>query len=205
MVRKSIKPKKTKRNDGLAASKDKSRDVLARTGGGAGAEFVDGASKFLAAYGKFITPVIAAIIIAFGAYYFYTRSTTESEQELRNEIEQATKVDKLDELPGKMEEVISKADDAEMLRAFARYRYAIRAFELLERPYKPAQLKQVIGIMDGYLSEFGEDESRSAWNSRITNLKDALSADLKFLENDENKSLLPWTKDSVANKPETKV
>lgn len=206
MVRKSIKPKKKqKRNDGVAASKDKSRDVLARTGLSGGAAFVDGASKFLAAYGKFITPVVTIIILAFGAYYFYSRSSAESEQELRNEIEQATKVEKLEELPGKMEEVISKADDEEMLRGFARYRYATRAYELLKRPYKPAELEQVISIMDDYLKEFGESEEHPAWNTRITDLRAGLQSDLDFLASGENKANLPWTHHSSPAKPEVKI
>ncbi|MCA8911914.1 MAG: peptidylprolyl isomerase [Planctomycetes bacterium] len=204
MVRKSVKPKK-KRNDGVAASKDKSRDVLARTGLSGGAAFIDGASKFLASYGKFITPVVTLVIIAFGAYYFWNKATTESEQDLRNEIEKAAKVDKLDELPGKMEEVISKADDEEMLRAFARYRYAIRAYELLERPYKADQLTQVVKIMDDYLGEFKDSEEHPAWNTRITELRDGLKADAEFLDNKENQARLPWTHHSKPDKPEPKL
>ena len=91
MVRDKIKAKKSKQTEGLAASKDKSRDMVARTGLGAGAELIDGASKFLAAYGKFITPVVALLIISFGVYYFWNRSSKASEQELRNKIEQAAR------------------------------------------------------------------------------------------------------------------
>src|SRR5687767_12643093 len=123
MVRTKIKGKK--QSEGLAASKDKSRDILPRASMGRGAEFVDGASKFLAAYGKFITPVVAIVLIAIGGYYFWTKSKTGSEKELRNEIEKAAATDKFDELPGKMEEVITKAEEEEMLEVYASYRYAI--------------------------------------------------------------------------------
>lgn len=169
MVRDKIKAKGTKSKvEGLAASKDKSRDVVARTGLGAGAELVDGASKFLASYGKIIGPVVVLLIVTFGAYYFYTRSSGESELELRNKIEKAAQVEKLDELPGKMEEVIAEAEEEGMLQADAQYRYAIRAFELLDRPYKPEQLTKVIAIQQEYLDKHGENEQHPAWAKRVT-------------------------------------
>jgi cyclophilin family peptidyl-prolyl cis-trans isomerase len=206
MVRDKIKAKGTKSKvEGLAASKDKSRDVLARTGLGAGAELVDGASKFLASYGKFIGPAVVLLIIAFGAYYFWTRSSTESELELRNKIERAAQVGKLDELPGKMEEVIAEADEQGRLQADARYRYAIRAFELLERPYKPDQLKKVIDIQQEYLDKHGDSEQHPAWARRVTELQAALKADHEFLTSEANRKLLPWDHHSKPDKPQPKL
>ena len=204
MVRDKIKAKKSKQTEGLAASKDKSRDMVARTGLGAGAELIDGASKFLAAYGKFITPVVALLIIGFGVYYFWNRSSKASEQELRNKIEQAARVDKLDELPAKMDEVIAEAEEAEMLQADAQYRYAIRAFELMDRPYKPEQLTKVIGIMQAYVDKYADDEAHPAWATRVSELQASLKSDLDFLTSDKNKNLLPWDHHSKPDKPATK-
>lgn len=208
MVRTKTKAKAKKGSEGLAASKDKSRDILPRTSLGVGGEFVDGASKFLAAYGKFITPVVVVIIAAFAGYYFYTKSSAASEEELRTEIERAAQVDKLDELAGKMEPVIAKADDEETLQSFARYRHSMRAFELLERPYKTAELETVIKVMQAYMDHAGSDpekDQHTAWTQRITNLKSALEADLAFLNNSDNKKLLPWDHHSKADKPQATV
>ena len=206
MVRDKIKAKGTKSKvEGLAASKDKSRDVVARTGLGAGAELVDGASKFLASYGKIIGPVVVLLIVTFSAYYFYTRSSGESELDLRNKIEKAAQVEKLDELPGKMEEVIAEAEEEGMLQADAQYRYAIRAFELLDRPYKPEQLTKVIAIQQEYLDKQGENEQHPAWAKRVTDLQATLKADLEFLTSDNNKKLLPWDHHSKPDKPEPKL
>jgi peptidyl-prolyl cis-trans isomerase B (cyclophilin B) len=203
MVRTKIKGKK--QSEGLAASKDKSRDILPRASMGRGAEFVDGASKFLAAYGKFITPVVAIVLIAIGGYYFWTKSKTGSEKELRNEIEKAAATDKFDELPGKMEEVITKAEEEEMLEVYASYRYAIRAFELLDRPYKVDQLKKVVTVHSDFLEKHGENTEHPAWVERIKSLHAALAADLEFLSSDGNKKLLPWDHHSTPGKPETKL
>jgi len=205
MVRDKLKSK-NRQSEGLAASKDKSRDMLPRTGLGRGAEFVDGASKFLAAYGKFISPVVALIIIGFGAYYFYSKSQASAEQELRDEIEKAAATDKLDELHSKMEEVITKSEEEDMLQVYAGYRYSIRAFELLERPYKIEQLSKVVSIMADFLDKHGDKtEQHPAWIERVTSLHGALSSDLEFLSSDKNKALLPWDHHSTATKPETKL
>ena len=205
MVRTKLKGNK-KKGEPLAASKDKSRDVLARTGGGTGALMVDSASKFLASYGKFITPVLVAVIAGFFIYYFWTTSVAQSEGKFKSEIERAAQeAEKLDELPGKMETVIAQADEDEVLQAYSRYRFAMRANELLERPYKPEQLKQVIGIIGEYLELYGENEEYSAWNKRLTDLKATLQANYDFLTSDKNKDILPWTHNSEVKKPEPKL
>ncbi|MBZ0136856.1 MAG: peptidylprolyl isomerase [Planctomycetes bacterium] len=204
MVRTKVKGKK--KGELVAASKDKSRDVLARTGGGTGALMVDSASKFLASYGKFITPVVVLIIVGFGAYYYWTRSSSASEAELKNKIERAAaEAPKLNELPAKMEPIIAEADEEEKLQAYSRYRFAMRANELLERPYKPEQLKQVVGIIGGYLELYGEDEQYSAWNKRLADLQGTLQSNYDFLTSDKNKALLPWTHNSEPGKTEPNV
>lgn len=205
MVRTKVKGNK-KKGELVAASKDKSRDVLARTGGGTGALMVDSASKFLASYGKFITPVITIVIIGFFGYYFFTKSAAASESELKSKIERAAQeAEKLDELPGKMEPVIAEADEEEKLQAYSRYRFAMRGNELLERPYKPEQLKQVIGIIGQYLELYGENEEHSAWSKRLTGLRDTLQANYDFLTSKDNKKILPWTHHSEADKPAAKT
>lgn len=204
MVRTKIKGKK--KGEPLAASKDKSRDVLARTGGGTGALMVDSASKFLASYGKFITPVVVLIIIGFFGYYFWTNRAAASESELKSRIERAAQeAGKLDELPAKMEPLIAETDDEEMLQAYSRYRFAMRANELLERPYKPEQLKQVIGIIGQYLEPYGDSEAHSAWSKRLTDLRATLQANYDFLTSEDNKKVLPWTHNSEVSKPDPRL
>lgn len=199
------KIKKKTNDEPLAASKDAHRDVLPRTGLGVGATLVDGASKFMASYGKVLVPVVLIVIVALTAWWIIgTRSNT-SELELRNSIDKAAaSATKLEDLRGKMEVVIAEADEAKKLQAYAQYRFAVRAFELLSRPYKAEELKKAVAVFDEYSKKFGEEEKYSAWNARVKSLSSRLGADLAFLENAEKQKLLPWKKDTRFDRPAAK-
>jgi len=195
-IKKQIKP-----DEPLAASQDAHRDVLPRTGLSAGAQLIDGLSKFLAGYGKILVPLALAVIVALTTWWIVHSMRQTDEIDLRNKIDKAAAVAKLDELPGKMEEVIAEADEAERLQGYAQYRYSIRAFELLARPYKADELKKVIGIFDQYLSKFGEVAEQAGWNARIKGLRDRLTTDLAFLENPASVKRLPWDHKTKFDRP----
>lgn len=193
-------PKKNKKNQPVAASKDKHRDMGASTGLGAGADFVNSASKFLASYGKFIMPVLALGVIGLSVWYFWQTHSTHSERELRNLIDSKTSEESLDKLAPAMEEAIATAEEEEQMVDYAWYRYAVRAHELLERPYKKKQLDQVIGIIGDAVEAQGDE---SAQRTRLEAMKSRLEADEKFLTG--KTALLPWTKDSKPDKPEPRL
>lgn len=196
-IKKQIKP-----DEPLAASQDAHRDVLPRTGLSAGAQIIDGLSKFLASYGKVLVPLVLVVIAGLTTWWILHSMQTTDELDLRNKIDKAAvSAAKLDELPGKMDEVIAEADEAEKLQAYAQYRYAIRGFDLLARPYKAEELKKVIGILDTYTEKFGSVEQYSAWNTRIKGLRDRLAADLAFLEKPEGVARLPWDHKTKFDRP----
>lgn len=198
-IRKQIKP-----DEPLAASQDAHRDVLPRTGLSAGAQVIDGLSKFLASYGKILVPVVLVVIAGMTTWWIMHSMSSTSELELRNRIDKAAAVSKLEELPGKMEEVIAEADEAGKLQAYAQYRYAIRAFDLLARPYKDGELQKVLSIFDQYLTKYGSEEQYAGWNTRITGLQARLRADLAFLEKAEGAARLPWDHKTKFERPKAK-
>ncbi len=202
MVRTTITKKG--KQEPLAAQNDAHREMLPRTGMNAGALFVDAASKFLASYGKILGPVVILTITAFVVFYIVQARSSSAEVLFRNEIDKAAQVAKFEELRPAMEVVIAKADEEGELQAYARYRHAMRAFQLLERPYKADQLKAAIAVFDDYLSNHGEDEAHVAWKSQIEGLRTRLNGDLEFLQKPDNTKLLPWDHHSKADKPATK-
>lgn len=197
-IRKQIKP-----DEPLAASQDAHRDVLPRTGLSAGAQIIDGLSKFLASYGKVLVPLVLLVIAGLTGWWIVHSMRATDELDLRNKIDrEAAAATKLEELPGKMEVVIAETDEAEKLQAYAQHRYAIRAFDLLAKPYKADELKKVIGIFDEYITKYGEVEAHGGWNARIKGLRDRLSGDLAFLE--KSASRLPWDHKTKFDRPKAK-
>lgn len=202
MVRTTIKKKG--KQEPLAAQNDAHREMLPRTGMNAGALFVDAASKFLASYGKILGPALVLLISVFVIVYVVQHRSTVSEIQFRNEIDKAAQVAKFEELRPAMEVVIAKADEEKELQAYARYRHAMRAFQLLERPYKVEQLKGAITVFDEYLAKHGEDANHAAWKSQIEGLRTRLNGDIEFLQKAENTTVLPWDHHSKADKPAAK-
>jgi hypothetical protein len=72
-----------KKAEPLSASKDSHRDVLPRTGLGAGATMVDGASKFLASYGKVLGPMVLLALTALVTWWIIHTRTQDGTAELR--------------------------------------------------------------------------------------------------------------------------
>lgn len=204
MVRTTVKGKKGA--EPLAASKDASRDVLPRTGLSLGATFVDAASKLLASYGKFLGPLVVLIIAGFFAVYFWQQSGSRTETEFKNEIDQAAASATLPELKTAMEVVIAKAEEEELLVAYANYRFGTRAYQLLARPYKLDELKDVIGVVNTSGEKIGAigDAENDAWVRHLAGLGAKLQSDLEFLEKPENKTRLPWDHNSKADIPAVK-
>ncbi|MBX3474983.1 MAG: peptidylprolyl isomerase [Planctomycetes bacterium] len=198
-IRKQIKP-----DEPLAASQDAHRDVLPRTGLSAGAQIIDGLSKFLAGYGKILAPAVLIVIAGLTTWWIVHSMSSTSELELRNKIDRAASVDKLADLPGKMEEVIAEADQEGKLQAYAQYRYAVRAYDLMARPYKADEVKKVLGIFDEYLKKYGESEQQAGWNSRIKGLQSRLASDAAFLEKPDTASRLPWDHNTKFDRPKAR-
>lgn len=203
MVRTKIKSKK--KGELIAASKDASRDVLPRTGYGLGSTFVDSASKALANYGKFIVPALTILVLVLGAIYFIGKSQTSGELEFKNRIDRVAMADDLDELKTGMEVIIAEAEDKASLVGYANYRYALRAYALLERPYKTEQLESVIGVVGGALNRLGDGVEQAGWHRHVSGLLARLKADQEFLSRPEGQAVLPWTQHSKADKPEPKL
>lgn len=196
-IKKQIKP-----DQPLAASQDAHRDVLPRTGLSAGAQMIDGLSKFLAAYGKVLVPVVLVVIAGLTTWWIVHSMRATDELELRNRIDKAAlAANSVGDLPGRMEPAIAEAEEAGKLQAYAQYRYAIRAFDLVKRPYKVDELKKVVGILDEYIGKFGGVEAHAAWNTRIKALRDRLGADLAFLEDPKSLARLPWDHKTKFDRP----
>jgi cyclophilin family peptidyl-prolyl cis-trans isomerase len=203
MVRTKVKAGKSKKKGELvAASKDAHRDVLPRTGLGAGATAIDSFSSFLGSYGKIIVPALLLLVASFAIYLVVSKISTGSEARLRNTIDQAAMVDTFEELSPSMEVAIAEAESEKSLVDYALYRYAVRAYQLLERPYKEAQLESAIGTIGNYLERFGDVERLEGWNRNARALHARLTSDLEFLRRDDSRQVLPWTHRSVADKPE---
>jgi cyclophilin family peptidyl-prolyl cis-trans isomerase len=202
MVRTKVKSKQKKKGELVAASKDAHRDVLPRTGLGAGATAIDSLSNFLGSYGKILVPALMVLVASFVVFLVVSRMSTGAEARLRNTIDQAAMVDTFDELSPSMEVAIAEAESERSLVDYALYRYAVRAYQLLERPYKEPQLEAAISIIGNYLERFGDVERLEGWNRNARALHSRLQADLNFLRRDESRQVLPWTHRSVADKPE---
>lgn len=203
MARTTIKSKK-KKGELIAASKDASRDVLP-SGLGMGSTFVDSASKALASYGKFIVPALTAVVLILGAIYFIGKSQTSGELAFKNRIDRVAMADNLDELKTGMEVIIAEAEDKGSLVGYANYRYAVRAYALLERPYAAQELQDVIGVLEGALDQLGEGGDQASWQRHVAGLHARLKADQDFLSRPEGQAVLPWTHRSKADKPETRL
>ncbi|MBX3460111.1 MAG: peptidylprolyl isomerase [Planctomycetes bacterium] len=204
MVRTKVKG--SKGDQPLAASKDASRDVLPRTGLSLGATFVDAASKLLASYGKFLVPLLVLVIAGFFTVYLINQRGTATEVAFKNKIDDAAKAEKLPELKTAMEVVIAEAEKEKLLVAYANYRLGTRAYQLLARPYKLDELKDVIGVIGSStdkISALGESEN-DAWVRHLAGLGAKLRADLEFLENPANKARLPWDHHSKPDVPPVK-
>lgn len=195
---------KKKNTAPLAASKDAHRDVLPRTGLGRGAQIVDSASKFLAGYGKVLMPAALLVIAGLTTWWILHTMRSSSELELRNKVDAAAAVAKFDELPGKMEVVIAETKAEGKLQAYAHYRYAIRAFELLDNPYKPEQVEKAVAILKDCGEQLSVDEQYKAWGEHVGSLHDRLSADLAFLEKPESAARLPWDHHTKFDRPKPK-
>ncbi|MCC6466527.1 MAG: peptidylprolyl isomerase [Planctomycetes bacterium] len=200
----TIKKKKEGEAEPVAAQNDAYRDVLPRTGLSAGAELVNGISKFLVAYGRVLTPLLFLVLAGLAIWYVLAKRSDSSELELRNRIDRAALVEKFDELPGKMEPMVGEAEEDGRLEAYARYRFAMRANELIEKPYKKDQLEKLVSILGDYESKFGEDEQYTAWNQRVKSLKERIKADIEFFASAEKSAGLPWDHHSKADKPAAK-
>ncbi len=202
MVRTTIK----KKGQPLAASKDASRDVLPRTGMGAGATMVDSASKLMASYGKILVPVLFLIVAGFAAYLIWTQRASSSEQEFKNRVDSVSMKDqKVAELKSGMEELIAEAEGDAAREAYAWYRYCIRTYQLLERPYKAEQLQQAIDILSAGVELLSQHEEHASWHRHVAGLLARLKADQEFLANPENKKLLPWDHHSSVDKPQPRL
>src|SRR5690606_11150033 len=83
--------------------------------------------------------------------------------------------------------------------------YAVRAYQLLERPYKLEQLTEVLGVLGNARDTLAEHEQHASWHRHVSGLHARLDADLQFLQNPENSKLLPWDHHSKADKPEVRL
>lgn len=193
-----------KYRQGTSASADSHRDLVPRTGMGGGAVFVESASKFLQANGKIIAPVVVLIIVGIFVWYFFHSMQGESSDKLRKQVDSAAAESKLTTLKDKFETTIAdlEKDGNEKLLAYAQYRWAVRASELLAKPYKADELEGAVKLCDAYLEKFGDKEGHEGQATHIKALKARLADDLKFLK--ENTATLPWTKDSKSEKPAAK-
>jgi cyclophilin family peptidyl-prolyl cis-trans isomerase len=204
MVRTTIKSKK--KGQPLAASKDASRDVLPRTGMGAGATMVDSASKLMASYGKVLVPVLFLIVAGFAAYLIWSQRTSSSEQEFKNRVDRASMAnEKVAELKSGMETLIAEAEGDPAREAYAWYRYATRTYQVLERPYKAEQLQEAIGILNSGAESLSQHEEHASWHRHVAGLLARLKADQEFLANPDNKKLLPWDHNSKPDKPQPRL
>jgi cyclophilin family peptidyl-prolyl cis-trans isomerase len=204
MVRTKVKGKK-KKGELVAASKDSSREVLPRGGLSAGTNFIDAVSTFLGSYGKILVPLLLVIISGFAIYYVVSLRTSGAETRMRNTIDRAAMVSNFDELASSMEVVIAEAESEGMLEDYAHYRFAVRSYQLLERPYKEPQLEAAIAAFKSYLDKYGERERLEGWNRKARGLLARLEADLEFLRRDESRQVMPWTHRDTPDIPEPKL
>jgi cyclophilin family peptidyl-prolyl cis-trans isomerase len=194
-----------KYRQGTSASSDSRRDMIPRTGMGAGGVFVESASKFLQSYGKILAPVVVIVLVGIFVYYFTTSIQGESSDKLRKQIDAAAHESKQETLKDKFETAIAEVDKGgdEALLSYAYYRWAVRSSELLAKPYKPEELEKALKQCDVYLEKYAEKEGLAGQAAHVKAIKARLADDLKYLK--ENSSTLPWTKDSKGDKPSAKT
>ncbi|MCC6575614.1 MAG: peptidylprolyl isomerase [Planctomycetes bacterium] len=193
---------KVKSDQPLAASADKHRDLLPRTGAGAGQMFVESFSKFLASNGKILAPIAVLLIVGVFVYYGIKAMGDNSTRDLKARVERAAIAEKPDALKEQFEQALEAVKGRPELEAYARYRYAMRSFDLLKPPYKPEELQVTIGLMNAYLEQFGKNDAHKAQNQMATALRDQLQADHDFITKNGDK--LPFTKDTKVDKPAAK-
>lgn len=216
MVRTTIKKKgKGKDEEPIAASKDDSRDILSRTGGtGAGSEFVDAASRFMASYGRVIVPVIFLVIFGIFGLWLLERNSQSSDMEARNSIDAAVATgieDKdLAKLQTEMEEVLVDYEGEDEVLAYGHYRWSLAAYGLLEAPYEVEDVTTVIKIMKEFEGLVDDKEGESSrMLSRVAKLRKRLVADKEFLESElakeSGKRTMPWTHNTKFSRPAAKL
>ncbi len=194
-----------KYRQGTSASSDSRRDMIPRTGMGGGAVFVESASKFLQSYGKILAPVVVIVLVGIFVFYFMTSIKGESSDKLRKKIDEAAHESKQEALKEKFETAIADVDKEgdEALMAYAYYRWAVRASELLSKPYTAEELEKAVKLCDTYLEKYADKEGLGGQGTHVKSIKARLADDLKYLK--ENAATLPWTKDSKGDKPSAKT
>ncbi|MDC1142741.1 peptidylprolyl isomerase [Planctomycetota bacterium] len=212
MVRTTIKNKgKDKGNSDkpLAASKDDTRDMVSRSGIGAGSEFVNAASRFMASYGRVIVPVVFLGLAAIASFWIWGRVSTSSNTEARNAIDSAASkgVEEKDfaKLKTAMEEALVDFEGDAALTEYGYYRWSLAAYSLLESPYQAEDVAKVITVMKEFEDVASEGEDSSQMHSRILKLRERLEADKKFLDSADAKATMPWTHNTPFNAPEVKL